>query len=133
MILGCATAFGVLALTHTGNTSFSEILKGGKKKQLPAKSTKATASKCPFSDVEATSNDEDEPHKMVCPFSSQSSTTTTPKKSIGTKLKIYKFHVSPEHIKVIEATLSLVAELDSSFTQHFYKRLFKGKSTMLSI
>ena len=132
-----ATAIGTLALAYT---SYSMGLKDGQKKELRTSTANATRAGCPFSGHRSASNlnndqdkprtthatSEDEPHKMVCPFSGRSSSGASFSKK-GDEMKTYKFHVSDEHLEIIKATLPLVAETGTTFTQHFYKRLFTSK------
>ena len=66
---------------------------------------------------------------MVCPFSGKASTKANQNTKSTTKtpcLKTYKFDLSPEHKSTIKATLPLVAQCGTKFTEHFYKRLFAG-------
>lgn len=39
---------------------------------------------------------------------------------------VYSFSTSPEALKIVEATLPLVAQAGTSFTEHFYKILFQS-------
>ena len=46
---------------------------------------------------------------------------------------IYKFDVSPETLKIVQATLPAVAEAGTDFTKHFYRRMFAANPSLKNV